>query len=54
MASVKCELRAVKEIIVDTAKAAKPIPNTWATIAAMPRASTHCDCHQAQELDEES
>ena len=54
MASVKCELKAVKEMIVDTAKAAKSIPNTWATIAAMPRASTHCDYHQAQELDEES
>jgi hypothetical protein len=41
MATVKRELKEVKETIIETAKAAKSAPNTWATVAAMPRAPTH-------------
>jgi hypothetical protein len=54
MATVKRELKEVKETIIETAKAAKTAPNAWATIAAMPRAPTHRDRHREQELDEES
>jgi hypothetical protein len=45
MATVKRELKEVKETIIEIAKAAKTVPNTWATIAAMPRAPTHRDRH---------
>jgi hypothetical protein len=54
MATVKRELKEVKETIIETAKAAKSTPNTWATVAAMPRTSTYRDRHRGQELDEES
>jgi hypothetical protein len=54
MATVKHELKEVKETIFETAKAAKTAPNTRAIIAAMPRAPTHGDHHRGQDLDEES
>src|SRR5436189_590245 len=54
MAIIRRELKEVKETIIETAKAAKTAPNAWATVAAMPRAPTHCDRHRGQELDEES
>jgi len=54
MATVKRELKEVKETIMETARAAKTTPNTWATVAAMPRTPTQRDCYREQELDEEN
>jgi len=54
MATVKRELKQVKEAIIETANATKAAPKAWATVAAMPRAPTHRHRHREQELDEES
>jgi hypothetical protein len=58
MASIKREIREVKEAILETAKAPLPTPTNWATVAATPRIQTQTQTHRLryrdQEIDEEN
>jgi hypothetical protein len=56
MASIKREIREVKESILEAAKAPPTASINWAAVVAMPRiqTQTHCLHYRDQEVDEEN